>query len=92
MNASKCRPKLWACWLAVSVAILCSSSASADSGSFQELTPPEFEKLRHELDPRNQPWAAIPWTVSVTEARKLAARDRKPIFLVVNTGNCLGFV
>ena len=38
-----------------------------------------------------QPWATIGWKVSVTEARQLAAKENKPVFLVVNTGNCLGW-
>ena len=52
----------------------------------------EFERLSRELHVKNQPWASVPWHVSVTEARAAAARARRPIFLVVNTGNCLGFV
>jgi hypothetical protein len=52
----------------------------------------EFERLCKELHVKNQPWASVPWHISVTEARAAAARARKPIFLVVNTGNCLGFV
>jgi hypothetical protein len=52
----------------------------------------EFDALHKQLDLKNQPWATIPWKVSVTEARRLAAKEQKPIFLVVNTGNCLGFV
>jgi hypothetical protein len=51
-----------------------------------------FDRLRAELRLDRQPWAAIPWKVSVTEARRQAAREGKPVFLVVNTGNCLGFV
>jgi hypothetical protein len=47
--------------------------------------------LREQLDLKNQPWTTIPWKISLTEARRLAAADRKPIFLVVNTGNCLGW-
>jgi hypothetical protein len=51
----------------------------------------EFNKILKELHVKNQPWATIPWKVSLTEARRLAAAERKPIFLVVNTGNCLGW-
>jgi hypothetical protein len=52
----------------------------------------EFEELKPPLDLRNQPWATIPWKYSLTEARQAAAVSRKPIFMVVNTGNCLGCV
>jgi RNA polymerase sigma factor (sigma-70 family) len=54
-------------------------------------TDAEFKKLKAKLDVRNQPWARIPWQVSLTEARRLAAKTRKPIFLAVGTGNPLGW-
>jgi hypothetical protein len=50
----------------------------------------EFKELQPILDVKNQPWTTIPWKYSITEARKVAAATRKPIFMVVNTGNCLG--
>jgi hypothetical protein len=56
------------------------------------LSVTEFKRLHDELDLGSQPWATIPWKVSVTEARLLAAKEKKPIFLVVNTGKCLGCV
>jgi hypothetical protein len=80
---------------AVAVAVLPTDSpicgAAAGKGS-ASLGVAEFERLSRELHVKNQPWASVPWHVSVTEARAAAARARKPIFLVVNTGNCLGFV
>ena len=42
------------------------------------------------LDVKNQPWTTIPWKYSITEARKQASASKKPIFMVVNTGNALG--
>ena len=65
---------------------------AAGPGGSAGLGDAEFETLREELHVKNQPWAAVPWKVSVTEARRVAAETKKPIFLVVNTGNCLGFV
>ena len=52
----------------------------------------EFKELKPILDVKNQPWTTIPWKYSITEARRLAAQTKKPIFLNVNTGNCLGSV
>jgi hypothetical protein len=63
----------------------------AGEASSAAVTTAEFKRLAGELDLKSQPWAKIPWKVSVTEARQLAAKERKPIFLVVNTGNCLGW-
>jgi hypothetical protein len=54
------------------------------------LSAAQFDQLRTVLDLKNQPWATIPWKYSITEARRLAAASRKPIFMVVNTGNALG--
>jgi hypothetical protein len=50
----------------------------------------QFKELKPILDVKKQPWTTIPWKYSITEARKLAAKTKKPIFMVVNTGNCLG--
>jgi hypothetical protein len=54
------------------------------------LGPAEYQELKTVLDVKNQPWATVPWKYSITEARKLAAASKKPIFMVVNTGNALG--
>jgi RNA polymerase sigma factor (sigma-70 family) len=51
----------------------------------------EFNELKARLDVHNQPWASIPWQVSLTGARELAAKTNKPIFLAVGTGNPLGW-
>jgi hypothetical protein len=51
----------------------------------------DFERLRRALDLRAQPWARIPWRVSLDEARAAAAREGKPLFLQINTGNPVGF-
>ena len=56
------------------------------------LTEAEFKELKPILDVKNQLWTTIPWKYSITEARKLAVETKKPIFLNVNTGNCLGNV
>jgi hypothetical protein len=52
----------------------------------------EFDRLKPALDVKNQPWTTIPWKYSITEARRQAAATKKPIFMVVNTGNALGCV
>jgi hypothetical protein len=56
------------------------------------LTEAEFRELKPVLDLKNQPWTTIPWKYSLTEARQLAAKSKKPIFMVINTGNVLGCV
>jgi hypothetical protein len=60
--------------------------------SEKEAFTPEERALCERLALKNQPWAGIRWEVSLAEARDRAERERKPVFLVVNTGNVLGFV
>jgi hypothetical protein len=52
----------------------------------------EESKLCAELTLSSRPWATARWEVSLTDARQRADREGKPVFLVVNTGNVLGFV
>jgi len=77
--------------LAASLAGLAVLTASA-RGDEPKLGKAEFGRLLEELNLKNQPWASIPWKNALPEARAQAAKDKKPIFMVVNTGNCLGFV
>lgn len=69
-----------------------SNSVWAQEKEDASLSVADFKKLATELHVKKQPWATVPWKVSVSEARQVAAKEKKPIFLVVNTGNCLGFV
>jgi hypothetical protein len=64
--------------------------AAPGPGTAAGLSPAEFQELKPILDVKNQPWTTIPWKYSITEARRLAAATKKPIFMVVNTGNALG--
>ena len=56
------------------------------------LSEAEFQRLRKELQLKSKPWATVPWQASVTEARELALKTKKPIFMMVDTGNPIGFV
>jgi hypothetical protein len=55
------------------------------------LTPEEFDKLHKELQPRkDEVWRSIPWKVSIAEARELAAKEKKPLFMWSMDGHPLG--
>ena len=56
------------------------------------LSDAEFAKLLPELGVKTRPWASVAWEDSLYEARVRAAREGKPLFVNVNTGNALGFV
>ncbi len=77
------------CLLATLVAFSLSQGASLAEGP--RLSDEEFARLAKRLHVKSQPWASIPWQTSVTEARRQAAREEKPIFFNVNTGNCARF-
>jgi hypothetical protein len=79
--------------LAIATAVLAPISGRiwAEQPEATRLSKTEFLQLSAALQLKNQPWATIPWKVSLTAARQLAFKESKPIFLVVNTGNCLGW-
>lgn len=55
------------------------------------LTIEEFRKLHEELRPRrDELWRSIPWKTSLLEARDLAVRERKPLFMWSMNGSPLG--
>src|SRR5439155_1742334 len=57
----------------------------------KQLTAADFERLHQELQPpKDELWRSIPWHVSILEARAQAARDKKPIFVWVASGEPLG--
>lgn len=72
-------------------ACLCAPFAAAAPDAGSVFTADEV-KLCAGLTITARPWATARWEVSLTEARARAEREGKPIFLVVNTGNVLGFV
>lgn len=56
-----------------------------------DLTEAEFQRLVRDLSLASKAWATIPWKVSIDEARALAVKEGKPLFLQINTGNPIGF-
>lgn len=71
--------------LAAGVAL--AQPAAQDKG----LSLDEFTKLHKELQPsKDERWRSIPWKVSILEARDQAAKEKKPIFVWVASGEPLG--
>ena len=57
------------------------------------LTQAEFEKLHRELQPPpGELWRTIPWQTEILDARAQAAKEKKPIFMLVRSGHPLGCV
>jgi hypothetical protein len=57
------------------------------------LTIAEFEDLHRRLQPpAEEPWRALPWHNSILTAQALAAKERKPVYMLVRSGHPLGCV
>ena len=81
-----------ALWIACCWSLVAVPSRLISGDAVPAVFTAEETKLCTQLALRNLPWTGPRWEVSLTEARARAAKENKPIFLVVNTGNVLGFV
>ena len=55
------------------------------------LSEEEFRKIQPEMKLKSRGWASLPWRATLTDAREAAIREKKPIFMMVDTGNPIGF-
>ncbi len=56
-----------------------------------ELNQKNLDQLLAKLTPpTGECWRSIPWTISVLDAQRKAARERKPIFIWAMDGHPLG--
>ena len=56
-----------------------------------QLTEQEFRTLHQQLKPAaDEPWRTIPWKISLLDAQRIAAREKKPIFIWAMDGHPLG--
>ncbi len=63
-------------------------TSNADAG---ELSLSEFRKIDRELRPSpTEGWRTIPWKISLLEAQRTAAKEKKPIFIWAMDGHPLG--
>lgn len=73
-------------WM-MTVAVTALAATAARAG---ELTDAKFRKLHKELQPGDEPWRTIPWKISLLGAQKIAAKEKKPIFIWAMDGHPLG--
>ena len=56
-----------------------------------DLTDEEFRRLHAELQPaKDALWRTVPWKTSVLDAQKVAAAEKKPLFIWAMDGHPLG--
>ena len=62
------------------------------AGAAGPISPDQFPRLHALIKPRadEEAWLQIPWQTSLTEARRKAAAEGKPILLWEMDGNPLG--
>ncbi len=76
--------------------LFCVTAITALEKSGSNAEPPaldqaEFERLHAELQPdQAQPWRTIPWKISLLDAQRLAAEQKKPLFIWAMDGHPLG--
>lgn len=69
------------------------AGAAAGRLAGEPLTPTRFEELHRALQPpAGEAWRTLPWHTSILEARAVAARERKPVYMLVRSGHPLGCV
>jgi hypothetical protein len=57
------------------------------------LSADDAAKLHAQLaPPKDEPWRAIPWRLSMLDARDAATKEKKPVFLWSMNGHPLGCV
>lgn len=57
----------------------------------EELTEASFRELHKQLQPdADETWRTIRWKISLLDAQRTAARERKPIFIWAMDGHPLG--
>ncbi len=56
----------------------------------QRLSESRFKELLQELRPGDEPWRTIPWRISLLDAQRAAAKEKKPLFIWAMDGHPLG--
>jgi hypothetical protein len=73
---------------AAAAALALAALAAAPPG--EGLSDATFERVHRELQPaKDELWRSIPWHASILEARERAAKEKKPIFVWVASGEPL---
>jgi len=64
------------------------AALSAPALSEQELSPTNFAALHRQIKPQpgESRWMEVPWLIDLHEARKKAAAEGKPIFVMSGGG------
>ncbi len=76
---------------AFTAVLLLAMGTVSPAQSVPDLTATEFRELHETLLPRHpEKWQIVPWKIALLEARALAAKSGKPLFMWSMNGNPLG--
>ena len=76
---------------AVITSLLLMTGATGFAQGIPDIKPAEFRELQDTLLPHCQEkWQTVPWKTSLSQARDLAAKSGKPLFMWSMNGNPLG--
>jgi hypothetical protein len=79
------------CCAAVIVASFPPTLIADDATVSEELTDAEFRRLHKLLQPnQDELWRTIPWEIGLLDAQRIAAQEKKPIFIWAMDGHPLG--
>jgi hypothetical protein len=63
----------------------------SQSAAAEPLTEKQFLALHKQLQPaEDEPWRTIPWNISLLDAQRQAAQQKKPLFIWAMDGHPLG--
>jgi hypothetical protein len=72
---------------------LCATIIASPAAAVPRLDESGFKKLHAQLaPPPDEAWQGLPWQDSVLQAAALAATQKKPVYMLVRSGNPLGCV
>ena len=73
------------------VLLICPAASAQLPAASAKLTEKEFRTLHEQLKPAaDEPWRTIPWKISLLDAQRIAAQQKKPIFIWAMDGHPLG--
>ena len=73
------------------VLLICPAASAQLTAVPAPITEKEFRTLHEQLKPAaDEPWRTIPWKISLLDAQRIAAQQKKPIFIWAMDGHPLG--
>ena len=78
--------------LGFALAVMLLAATIGRAQAIADLTIEEFQKLHREMQPPDEAWRDLPWHTSLLEARAQAAKEKKPVYMLVRSGHPLGCV